>query len=109
MRRGGDVAADAEIRSAIQDHLTGFWPSSIVSEETWDQGPIHENVPGFRVLKLKSQTPNRPFLYVTLGCFMSAPKEHMRHEFFLISMKEHVQNVETLTMLANFHSDERYR
>ena len=40
---------------------------------------------------------------------MSAPKEHMRHEFFLISMKEHVQNVETLTMLANFHADERYR
>ena len=102
------IATEAQIRSAIQNHLTSFWPNSAMSEETWLQGPIQENVPGFRVLKLKSQAPDRPIIYTTIGCFISEPREHIRHEFFLISSKEHLQHVETLTMLANFHADRRF-
>src|SRR5215475_11701236 len=108
MKRGG-TSTEAEMRSAIRDHLTGFWPNSIVSEETWDRGPIQESVSGFRVLKLKPQTPERPVVYVTCGCFISEPKEHTRHEFFLISSNEQMQNVETLTMLADFHADKTLR
>jgi hypothetical protein len=100
---------DNRIRSAILDHLHGFWPNSSISEENWDKGPSRESVPGFRVLKLKSNTPERPVVYVTEGCFVSEPGEHIRHEFFLMSPCEERQHVETLSMLANLHADERLR
>jgi hypothetical protein len=97
------------IRSAILEHLHGFWPKSSISAEDWDKGPIRENVPGFRVLKLKSDTQQKPVVYVTEGCFASEPGEHIRHEFFLMSPHEEHQHVETLSMLANFHADERLK
>src|SRR5437667_12736819 len=103
------IVTDAYIRSAIQDHVKGFWPNSVLTEETWEEGPISENVPGFKVLKLKSGTINRPVIYVSSGCFVTEPTEHIKHEFFLISPKEELQHVETLTMLANFHGDKRFR
>ncbi len=100
---------DQRIRSAILDHLRGFWPNSSISGENWRTGPIKENVPGFRVLKLRSNTPEAPVIYVTEGCFISEPGSHIRHEFLIISPNDERQNVETLTMLANFHADERFR
>lgn len=100
---------ESDIRSAVLDHVGHFWPNSTVLEEQWEEGPIEDNLPGFRVLRVKSSTPGRPVIYVTNGCFMAEPAQHTRHEFFLISPKEKSQNVETLTMLANFHADERYR
>ncbi len=101
--------SESYIRSVVLEHVKGFWPNSMVVEEQWKRGPIQENVPGFRVLRVKSGTPRRPVIYVTNGCFILESAQHIRHEFFLISPKEEPQHVETLTMLANFHADERYK
>jgi hypothetical protein len=97
-----------EIRQAILQHIQGFWPNSTIAEEAWPDGPIKENVPGLRVLRVNSKTPERPVIYVTNGCFLVEPT-HIRHEFFLISARQESQHVETLTMLTNFHADKRYR
>ncbi|MGC2745541.1 MAG: suppressor of fused domain protein [Candidatus Angelobacter sp.] len=93
----------------IREHVEEFWPNSTISEEVWGEGPIEQTIPGFRVLKIKSRTPKRPVIYMTYGCFTLESEEHIRHEFFLVSPKEERRHVETLTMLANFHADERYR
>jgi hypothetical protein len=103
------LITDFHIRSAIVRHVQEFWPNSKIFEEQWEHGPIEENVPGFQVLRVKSRDPARPVVYATNGCFVTEPTEHLKHEFFLISPKEERQHVETLTMLANFHADERYR
>lgn len=100
---------DSYVRSLVLEHVQKFWPNSAVFKEQWEKGPIHENVPGFQILKVVSQTPGRPIIYVTNGCFIVEPTQHIRHEFFLISPKDELQHVETLTMLANFHADKRYR
>src|SRR5258708_29300130 len=99
---------ESRVRSAVLDHVQGFWPNSVV-EECWEQGRIEDNVTGFQVLRVKSRAPGRPIIYVTNGCFIVESPQHIRHEFFLISPKEERRHVETLTMLANFHADERYR
>jgi hypothetical protein len=104
-----DNISERQVRSAILDHLQGFWPNSVVVEERWEQGRIEDNIPGFQVLRVKSQTPGRPVIYVTNGCFIVEPTRHIRHEFFLISPSEDRRHVETLTMLATFHADERYK
>jgi hypothetical protein len=100
---------ESYIRTAILEHVQDFWPNSSVIEEQWKKGPIQENVPNFRVLKVKPELSNLPVIYLTNGCFSTESTEHIRHEFFLISPREASQHVETLTMLANFHADERYR
>jgi hypothetical protein len=102
-------STESVIRSTILTHVQSFWPDSSTFEEHWEEGPIQENVPGFQVLRIKSRPPGRPVIYMTDGCFVSEPNEHVGHEFFLISPKEDRRHVETLTMLANFHADERYR
>lgn len=102
-------AADLPIRSAILEHIQNFWPNSTIVRELWNEGPIQDNVPGFQVLRLTSRTPGRPVVYVTHGCFVIEPIQHIKHEFFLISPVEERRHVETLTMLANFHADKRYR
>ncbi len=103
------LITNAHIRSAILNHVKHFWPNSEVHEESWQRGPIQERVPGFTVLKLQSNTPQRPIIYVTNGCFVSEPTNHIRHEFFIIAREDDPQHLETLSMLASFHADERYR
>lgn len=101
---------DSYVRSAVLEHVQESWPNStIIEEQKWEKGAIQENVPGFQVLKIKSRIAGRPVIYVTNGCFTAEPTQHIKHEFFLISPREERQHVETLTMLANFHADERYR
>src|SRR5262249_2480175 len=101
--------ADFLVRTGILAHLQGFWPGSKIVEETWEEGPIQKNVPGFKVLKVKSNDPEQAIVYVTNGCFIIESAQHMRHEFFLISPTEERRHVEILTMLTNFHADVRYR
>jgi hypothetical protein len=100
---------ETRVRFAIIKHLQSFWPGSSVFEESWGHGPIEDNVPGFKILKLISRTPDNPVIYVTDGCFTANPEQHIRQEFFVISPNEEPQHVETLTMLANFHADKRFR
>lgn len=102
-------AADQPIRSAIFKHVQSFWPNSTIVPEQWKEGPIQVNVPGFQVLRLTSRTQGRPVIYVTHGCFVIESAQRIKHEFFLISPAEERRHVETLTMLADFHADERYR
>jgi hypothetical protein len=93
---------------AIYDHVAAFWLNSTISEERWEHGPIEKNIPGFRVLKLKSNQWDRPIIYATSGCFSVKAEEHVRHEFFLISPTEDIRHVETMTKLANFYADKDY-
>jgi hypothetical protein len=102
-------SAANEIRSAITAHVQHFWPNSFISEEIWGHGPILDSVPDLRILKVLSRTNDRPVVYVTDGCFASDASRHIRHEFFIISPNEERQHVETLTMLANFHADDRFK
>ena len=101
--------ADSYVSSAVLEHVKKFWANSVVFEEHWKEGAIEGNLPGFQILRVVSRTPGRPIIYVTNGCFVVELAQHIRHEFFLISPRDDLQPVETLTMLANFHADERYR
>lgn len=101
--------ADLPVRAGILEHVQKFWPDSAIVEETWAEGPIQKNVPGFKVLKVKPNDPEQAIVYVTNGCFITEPMQHIRHEFFLIAPTEEPRHVEILTMLVNFHADERYR
>jgi Suppressor of fused protein (SUFU) len=92
----------------IEKHLREFWKGRLVTCETVKDGPVTKSIPGFSVLRF-SDTVERPYwIYCTLGCFR-VDSGHHRYEFFLLSAQESSQHVLTLSMLANFHADPRYR
>src|SRR6185312_5074247 len=95
-------------RMAILTHVRAFWPNSNLNEEDFE-GPVQESLPGFRILSLVSRNEQRPVIYLTLGCFASEANEHIRHEFFLIAPSVENALKRTLSMLAHFHADERFR
>ncbi len=99
---------DAQIRSAIRQHLKGFWPNSTLQSEKVPSGPIDKSIPGLEILRLSAQEANRPHIYVTNGCFM-VEAAHVKREFFLISPKSTPEVTKMLIMLAHFHADPRYR
>jgi hypothetical protein len=109
LRTGARQIGDQLHRTLIREHVTNFWPNSLVSEELQGEGPIRDSLPGFAVIKVEPRSPGEPYVYVTYGCFASKPIEHIRHEFFIISPRRDESHVQTLTMLANFHADARYR
>jgi len=90
--------ADSYVSSAVLEHVKKFWANSVVFEEHWKEGPIEDNLPGLQILRVVSRTPGRPIIYVTNGCFVVELAQHIRHEFFLISPRDDLQPVETLTM-----------
>ncbi|MCI0423800.1 MAG: suppressor of fused domain protein [Acidobacteria bacterium] len=100
---------NASVRSSVKAHITDFWPKRECVEEVLGHGPIQESLRGFCVLRLKPTDKTEPWVYCTLGSFLAGTTEHVKHEFFLLSPAEDQTHVETLTMLANFHADDRYR
>src|SRR5262249_48018352 len=92
----------------IERHLEEFWNPRTQVHLSVDQGPVVNSIPSFSVIRF-SPTEEKPYwIFCTLGCF-KVDSGHQRHEFFLLSPTESSQHVLTLSMLANFHADSRYR
>ena len=97
------------LRLRVREHVKSFWPASAVMEHIQSAGPINDSLPGFMIITAMPANHKEPSIYVTNGCFAVETGLHIRHEFFLLSPRPEVSHIHTLTMLANFHADERYR
>jgi hypothetical protein len=107
--RGANVTGEELVHGKVLEHVANFWPNSVVNEQLQEEGPIHESLPGFRIAVLEPRRSREPYIYATNGCFVAESKEHVKHEFFMISPRRDDSHIQTLTMLATFHADERYR
>jgi hypothetical protein len=92
----------------VEQHLKTFWKGRSITQLRIEEGPILDNISEFSILRF-SETREKPYwIYSTLGCFQ-IDSGHERYEFFLLSPKECPQHELTLSMLAHFHSNSRYR
>lgn len=94
-------------RHAVRHHFQRFWKGRAQEEFAWTLGPIEENLPGFRVRRVAPRKRPEPWVYATVGA--SAATEGDGNEFLLLSPTESPRHVETLAMVANSHTDLRYR
>lgn len=87
---------------ALDNHVAAFWPSNGQENMTWEHGPVLERVPGFHVRRVAPLRPGDPWIYVSIGT--SLVRQGVGLEFFIISPVESMLHVETLAMVAHFHS-----
>jgi Suppressor of fused protein (SUFU) len=101
----GDTVADTY--RALRDHVNGFWKDRVHEERIWPRGPISRTLPRLRVRRVAPRTRAESWVYVTIGAWEVGGGQPM--EFSLLSPVDAPENVETLSMVANFHADPRYR
>lgn len=98
----------SELKKLIRNHVGQFWPNNTISEEVWQEGPIHKTIPRFSILRIEPLRDGNPFVYVTSGCAL-AQNNFGKYEFVLLSPVQDPLHVETLTMLAHFVADKDHR
>lgn len=91
--------------SLLRKHLEQFWPDKVMSEEYWEEGPIVEAIPDFRVVRLAPRTEKGLWVYCSSGVSAISVHHHKGFEFFILSPVESTLHVETLAMLSYFHLD----
>jgi suppressor of fused protein SUFU len=92
---------------ALRRHLESSWPDRHHDEFRWTVGPIEQVLPGFVVHRFSPLGPGDPYLYLSAGAF-GVGDEAMR-EFFIMSPVESPRHVETLAMVAHYHSFPQHR
>ncbi|MER5294881.1 suppressor of fused domain protein [Streptomyces pharetrae] len=95
------------MREALRRHLETSWPDRHHDEFRWTLGPIEEALPGFAVHRVSPLGPGDSYLYLSTGAF-AVDEEPMR-EFFIMSPAESPRHVETLALVAHYHSFPQHR
>lgn len=92
---------------ALRSHLSESWPDREQEDFRWTRGPIGQVIPRFTVRRVSALGPGSSYIYLSVGAF-SVGSEQMR-EFFIMSPVESPRHVETLAMVAHFHSRQAHR
>lgn len=91
-----------ETYETLRRHLSESWPDREHEDFRWTLGPISQVISGFMVRRVSALGPGSSYIYLSVGAF-SVGSEQMR-EFFIMSPVESPRHVETLAMVAHFHS-----
>jgi hypothetical protein len=94
-----------DIEAAIRQHIKSIWPNRMVEPFVWTLG---SKTPNFQVFRIAPSKASEPWIYVSSGAWQAETRESSRYEFFLLSPHESPSHIETLAMLANFHSSGEY-
>jgi hypothetical protein len=90
---------------AVDDHVHAWFAGHRIESLTWDTGPVHDWIPGFRVHAVAPgpRTPGR-WTWVTTGCW--DPVHRGRHgiEFILSTRDFTMRAVELLAIHAYSHA-----
>ncbi|SRR6266481_2139512 len=93
----------------IKEHISLFWSQGTITNVIVPDGPIHEVLPDFEIIQFAPNSKKEPVIYCTVGASLAEEKQHIKHEFFITAPQLSDVHVATLSMLAYFHADERYR
>src|SRR5579862_2751656 len=93
----------------IKDHVRLFWSNSAMENVSVPEGPISDVLPGFEIIQFVPDDRNQPIVYCTVGASLAEVNQHIKHEFLITAPHINERHAATLSMLAYFHADERYR
>ncbi|MFD4698205.1 suppressor of fused domain protein [Streptomyces niveus] len=95
------------LHEALRRHLTASWPDRHHDEFRWTLGPIGKVIPDFAVDRVSPLGAGDSYMYLSTGVF-GIDDDSMR-EFFIMSPTESPRHVETLAMVAHYHSFPQHR
>ena len=99
----------SDIKTAMLAHIRKNWPSAKPSLMKWTIGGILTSIPEFLVCKIPPSEDYNSWVYISVGAskFLNAQGEHL--EFALVAPYDSAEHIETLAMVAHFHSDPNFR
>jgi len=99
----------ANIKTAIATHVKENWPKADFSFVKWTVGGILDSIPDFVVCIISPSQDNKSWIYISVGAsnFINKQGEHI--EFVLVAPYDSPEHIETLAMVANYHSDPNFR
>jgi hypothetical protein len=89
---------------AAQRHIEAHWAFERFEDVTWDEPHVPPLIRPFRVRKILPVRAGDPWTYVSLGASRVSSDGNYRCEFFLQAREPNEMHVETVTMLATYHS-----
>jgi hypothetical protein len=91
--------------TALDEHVHSFFAGHAVETLIWDNGPIYQRVPGFRVHAIApGARGSNAWTYVTAGCWQVAHPDGHGLEFVLATRGFTIRAVELLARNAYFHA-----
>lgn len=89
---------------ALCEHLRRRFPSREMTLVPATDGPIHQRVPGFHVVRLAPTPEEGDWLYVTAGLWDATQRDGHALEFILAAPAPSDRHATTLTMTAFYHA-----
>jgi suppressor of fused protein SUFU len=97
-----DLPPCDDVCGALEEHVRRFFAGRTIDALTWPAGPILEQNPHFRVLRVAPASPGDTWTYVSVGGW-AATKGHAGLEFVLCTATADDRAVELLAMTVHYH------
>jgi hypothetical protein len=88
---------------ALDEHVRRFFTGRVIETFTWTAGPILDQNPHFRVLRVAPASSNDVWTYVSVGGWAATPDVNQGLEFLLCTPTPEPRAVELLAMTVFYN------
>lgn len=92
-----------DVCGTLEQHVRNFFDRREIQSFTWPSGPILEQNPHFRALRVAPSNPQGLWTYVSVGGWAGTEAENVGTEFILCTAIEDIRAVELLAMTVFYH------
>lgn len=92
-----------DVCGALEEHVRRFFHDRSVEVFTWTAGPILDQNPHFRVLRVAPQTPGDVWTYVSVGGWAETADTNRGLEFMICTESEDPRAIDLLAMTVYYH------
>ena len=98
-----DLPPCDDVCGALEEHVRRFFTGRRVEASTWSAGPILDQNPHFRVLRIAPTSASDVWTYVSVGGWAATETENFSTEFILCTEAADARAVELLAMTVYYH------
>lgn len=94
------------LKTLIHQHISEIWRENTIDIFSWELGPILKSLPQFQVARIRPNSSEEPWIYISVG-ISEVTRNNDRLEIFILAPWEEALMVELLAMLGNYYADNK--
>lgn len=95
-----------DVCGALAEHVRRFFGGRAIDVRTWRSGPIAEQNPHFRVLRVAPERPTGLWTYVSIGGWAATDSLDRGTEFLICTERDEPRAVELLAMTVFYNRND---
>lgn len=92
-----------DVCGALEEHVRRFFSTREIEAITWTAGPILEENPHFRVLRIPPESPGEVWTYVSVGGWPGTSDQKHGLEFIVCTASAEARAIELLAMTVYYN------